>query len=144
MPDVPANGIRSSASGVPSLSADTLSFDVAHTLDHVHVLWECTVQRRTILRSGAGVHCLQGTLKRLEKANASGGAVSFTGISAASANKGLPLAAGVTYFYAAEYRNAEMNTAPGCNVFYGFNWTNAGSVAWRTGASGRKWNAAVW
>jgi hypothetical protein len=131
-------GAELTASGSPSLSADTLSLDVTHTLNQIHVLWECTAQRRTILRSGAGVHCLwnsyngsQGFQLRILKATASGGAVSFTGVSAASAIKGRPLVAGQSYFYSAVYRNSAMMTAPGCNITSGFNWTNAGSLTWR-------------
>ena len=87
-------------------------------------------------RSGAGVRCVGGTLKRLYKANLNGnGAIRFpnngVAVHDASSAKGYTIVPPITLYYYAVYRNSAANWHPGCpGISFGFNTTNAGSVAW--------------
>jgi len=79
------------------------------------------IRRRPVRR--LGIRCVAGTLKRIYKGNAAGGAIGFpTGaqpdVHTASANLGFPIVAPVTlYDYAG-------------NAALGFNTTNAGALNW--------------
>jgi len=115
--------------------ADTLGFDVtAGVGSNVTVLFQGTANS-TNTRSGAGVRCVSGTLKRLYKGNQSAGAIHFpnNGVSVhdASSAKGYTIVPPITLYYFATYRNSAANGQPGCpGLTFGFNSTNAGSVAW--------------
>jgi hypothetical protein len=86
-------------------------------------------------RTGAGVRCVGGTLKRLYKGNSNGGGIEFPTtavlIHDQSAAKGFPITPPVTLYYYCAYRNSAANGQPGCpGLSFGFNATNAGSIAW--------------
>jgi hypothetical protein len=86
-------------------------------------------------RAGAGLRCVGGTLKRLYKGNTAAGAINFPNnavpFHTQSAAKGFVITAPVTLYYYTAYRNAAANGQPGCpGLTFGFNSTNAGSIAW--------------
>jgi hypothetical protein len=129
-------GALLSGSGVPVAGiGDTLGFDVtAGYGSSVTVLFQGTTGSANA-RSGAGVRCVGGTLKRLYKKNQSGGAVHFPNNGVAvhdeSSAKGYTIVAPITLYYYAAYRNSAANGHPGCpGTAFGFNTTNAGAVAW--------------
>jgi hypothetical protein len=129
------------AAGDPSISADTLQLvvtDMPSGGPVLTVLWQGTTVLSngppTGVQFGAGVRCVGGVLKRLEKANAFGGAISyptqtFPDIHSASAAKGFPILPPVTLHYFAAYRNSAAGTPCG-DAALGYNATNAGSIAW--------------
>ena len=126
--------------GVASVHDDTLSFQVSNgilsTSTALTVLFQGTTGTADV-RSGAGVRCVGGMLRRLYKGNQSTtGWILFpnNGVSVhdASAAKGFPIVPPVTLDYYAVYRNSAANGQVGCpGLSFGFNTTNAGSVAWR-------------
>jgi hypothetical protein len=125
-----------SGSGVPIADiGDSLGFDVTAGLGaNVTVLFQGT-SRSANTRSGAGVRCVGGTLKRLYKGDQSAGTIHFpnNGVSVhdASTAKGYTIVPPITLYYYAAYRNSAANGQPGCpGLTFGFNSTNAGSVAW--------------
>ena len=86
-------------------------------------------------RSGAGVRCVGGTLKRLYKGNQAAGAINFPNngvpFHLQSIAKGYTIVAPITLYYYCAYRNSAANGQPGCpGLNFGFNTTNAGSVTW--------------
>ena len=86
-------------------------------------------------RTGAGVRCVGGVLKRLYQADANSGGLQFpntaVSIHEQSAAKGFPILPPTTLYYYCVYRNSAANGHPGCpGLPFGFNATNAGSVAW--------------
>lgn len=122
--------------GIASLSAD--SFVVTATelapASTITVLFQGTTNTANV-RTGAGVRCVGGSLTRLYQADAVGGELQFPDNAVSfhdqSAAKGFPIAAPITLFYYAAYRNSAANGQPGCPGFaFGFNATNAGSVVW--------------
>jgi len=125
--------------GVASVQDDTLSFQVSDGIisnsTSLTVLFQGTTGTADA-RSGAGVRCVGGMLKRLYKGNQSTmGWILFpnNGVSVhdASAAKGYPIVPPVTLDYYAVYRNTAANGQLGCpGLSFGFNTTNAGSVAW--------------
>jgi hypothetical protein len=114
---------------------DWLSFEIfAGIGSNVTVLFQGTTNS-TNTRSGAGVRCGGGNLRRLYKGNQSSGAIGFpnNGVSVhvQSQAKGYTIAAPITLFYYSAYRNSEANGQPGCpGLSFGFNTTNAVSVGW--------------
>ena len=122
--------------GTPSISADSV---------FLHSTWEAPATTLSVLfqgtsngantRSGAGVRCVGGTLKRLYKGNSVGGSIQFPNnvmsIHDRSAAAGFPIVPPVTLYYYCAYRNSAANGQPGCpGLNFGFNATNAGSVSW--------------
>ena len=134
-------GARIGASGVASVADDTLEFEVTGEVEsagNLTVLWQGT----TVLANGppsgaqygAGVRCVAGTLKRLYKGNAASGTIVFPSgaqpdVHTASAQKGYVIVPPITLHYFAAYRNSAAGTPCGSAAF-GYNATNAGSVAW--------------
>jgi hypothetical protein len=89
----------------------------------------------TNTRTGAGVRCVGGTLKRLYRGQQAGGNIAFPndGVSVhdASAAKGYTIGAPTTLYYYCAYRNSAANGQPGCpGLNFGFNSTNAVAVPW--------------
>jgi hypothetical protein len=122
--------------GIPSLAADSLVLTTTEEAPAttITVLFQGTTNSVNA-RTGAGVRCVGGTLKRLYDADASGGAIHFPNdnvpFHVKSAAKGFPINAPVTLYYYAAYRNSAANGQPGCPGFdFGFNATNAGAVSW--------------
>ena len=124
-------------SGIASISGDTLvlrSTAEAPTLLPVTVLFQGTTNVANA-RSGAGVRCVGGSLERLYKGGAVDGDITFPNddvpVHAKSAAKGFPIVPPVTLYYYCAYRNTAANGHAGCpGLNFGFNTTNAGSVAW--------------
>jgi len=86
-------------------------------------------------RTGAGVRCVGGTLKRLYKGNQAAGAINFPNngvpFHLKSQAKGFTIVALITLYYYAAYRNSAANGHPGCpGLNFGFNATNAQAVSW--------------
>jgi hypothetical protein len=128
-------GAIMAGSGTASIAADTLGFQItAGVGSNVTVLFQGTTNSVNT-RSGAGVRCVGGTLKRLYKGNQAAGAINFPNngvpVHLQSIAKGFTITAPVTLFYYCAYRNSAANGQPGCpGLNFGFNTTNAGSVAW--------------
>jgi hypothetical protein len=132
-----SGGAILAGSGVAVTNAgDTLGFHVtAGVGSNVTVLFQGTTNTVNT-RTGAGVRCVGGTLKRVFKGNQSGGAI--TKPSGAdpnwhtqSAAKGFTIVPPVTLYYYCAYRNSAANGQPGCpGLTFGFNSTNAGAVSW--------------
>jgi hypothetical protein len=122
--------------GVAQTNAnDTLAFQVtAGVGSNVTVLFQGTTNSVNT-RTGAGVRCVGGTLKRLYKGNQTSGAINFPNngvpVHLQSQAKGYTIVAPITLYYYAAYRNSAANGQPGCpGLNFGFNSTNAGSIAW--------------
>ena len=129
-------GARLLGWGGAVISLDTLVFVVTDEAPSVtlSVLFQGTTNSANA-RSGAGVRCVGGTLKRLYKGNSSAGSIRFpnNGLSVheRSAAAGFPIVAPITLYYYCAYRNSAANGQPGCPGFtFGFNTTNAGFVSW--------------
>jgi hypothetical protein len=129
-------GAELSGAGNPSIVSDSLvlyaSAEAPSTT--VTVLFQGTTNTANT-RTGAGVRCVGGVLKRLFKADANIGGLQFpntaVSIHDASASKGFTITPPVTLYYYCAYRNSAANGHPGCpGLSFGFNATNAGSVAW--------------
>jgi len=126
-------GAQLSASGLPSISADTLQFS---TTGERPTAGSVLLQGTTSISGavfGQGVRCAGGTLKRLYLANAVGGSVHLPAagnpsVSARSAALGDTLASGATRFYAVYYRDPVV--LGGCPSTSGFNVTQTGQVSW--------------
>ncbi len=116
-------------------AGDTLEFDItAGVGSNVTVLFEGTTNTVNT-RSGAGIRCVGGTLKRLYKGNQASGAIVFPNngvpVHVQSQAKGYTIVAPITLHYYCAYRNSAANGQPGCpGLNFGFNTTNAGSVLW--------------
>ena len=134
-------GARLAASGFASVAGDTLELHVTDEIvnaSNLTVLWQGTALLAngppSGVRFGAGVRCVSGTLKRLYKGNASGGAIDFPSgsqpnVYTASANRGYAIDPPITLYYFAAYRNSAAG-APCGDAALGYNATNAGSIAW--------------
>ena len=115
---------------------DTLQFNVTNGVaSNVTVLFQGTTNTVNT-RSGAGLRCVGGTLKRLFKGNQAAGAISFPNngstVHDQSSAKGYTIVAPVTLYYYCAYRNSAANGQPGCPGFtFGFNTSNAGAVRWQ-------------
>jgi hypothetical protein len=126
-----------SGSGTAVTNAgDTFVFHVAATPPAVtvSVLFQGTTNTVNA-RSGAGIRCVGGTLKRLYKGNTAAGAINFPNngvlVHLQSQALGYTIPAPITLYYYCAYRNSAANGQPGCpGLTFGFNTTNAGSVAW--------------
>jgi hypothetical protein len=119
-----------------SLSADSLVMTSTAEAPAVtiSVLFQGTSNAAN-LRTGAGVRCVGGTLKRLYKGDSVGGSIQFPNTAVSihdqSAAKGFPIVPPMTLYYYCTYQNAAANGQPGCPGFsFGFNATNAGAVSW--------------
>ena len=116
-------------------AGDTLGFQLtAGVASNVTVLFQGTTNTANS-RTGAGVKCVAGTLKRIYKGNQAAGAINFPNngvpVHLQSAAKGFPIVAPVTLYYYAAYRNSAANGQPGCpGLTFGFNSTNAQAVTW--------------
>ncbi len=116
-------------------AGDTLGFSVtAGVGSNVTVLFQGTTNTVNT-RTGAGVRCVGGTLKRIYKGNQASGAINFPNngvpVHLQSIAKGYTIVAPITLYYYAAYRNSAANGQPGCpGLNFGFNATNAGSIAW--------------
>ncbi len=117
--------------------SDTLVLEVTEaTYLNVTVLFQGTANTVNA-RSGAGVRCVGGTLKRLYKGDLNDfGAIRFpnngVAVNAESSAKGYTIVPPITLYYYAAYRNSAANGQPGCpGLAFGFNTTNAGAIAWQ-------------
>ena len=127
------------AAGVAATNAiDSLSFSLTKgVLGAVTVLFQGTTNDVNA-RTGAGVRCVGGTLKRLYKGDQGGwywGAIDFPNngvpVHVQSEAKGYTIAAPITLYYYCVYRNSAANGWPGCpGTSFGFNSTNAVAVPW--------------
>ena len=124
--------------GIGVASADPMDSLVLKVIggvgNSVTVLFQGTANGANA-RSGAGVRCVNGTLKRLYRGNMSQGANQFPNNGVAvhdeSSAQGYTIVAPITLYYYAAYRNSAANGHPGCpGTAFGFNTTNAGAVAW--------------
>lgn len=129
-------GAALSGSGLPVTNVgDSLEFSVtAGVGSNVTVLFQGTTNTVNT-RSGAGVRCVGGNLKRLFRGNQVSGAIGFpnngVNVHDQSTAKGYTIVAPITLYYYCAYRNSAANGQPGCpGLTFGFNTTNAGAVAW--------------
>ncbi len=122
-------------SGAATISGDSLAMHVsAGVASNVTVLFQGTTNTVNS-RTGAGVKCVGGTLKRVYKGNQAAGAIAFPNNAVPfhlqSAAKGFTITPPVTLYYYAAYRNSAANGQPGCpGLNFGFNSTNALAVIW--------------
>jgi hypothetical protein len=131
-----SGGAILAGSGVAQTNAnDTVGFNVtAGVGTNVTVLFQGTTNTVNT-RTGAGVRCVGGTLKRIYKGNQAAGAINFPNngvpVHLQSQAKGYTIVAPITLYYYCAYRNSAANGQPGCpGLNFGFNSTNAGSIAW--------------
>jgi hypothetical protein len=117
-------------------ASDTLGFQVtAGAPGSVTVLFQGTTNDVNT-RSGAGVRCVGGILKRLYKGDQSGMFAIFfpnngVPVHLQSQSKGYTIVAPITLYYYCAYRDSGANGHPGCpGLSFGFNSTNAVSVSW--------------
>jgi hypothetical protein len=129
-------GATLSGAGVPSIALDSLVLyaQAEAPAGTVTVLFQGTTNTANA-RTGAGVRCVGGVLKRLYEADANSGGLQFPNTAVSvhdqSAAKGFPIVPPVTLYYYCAYRNSAANGHPGCpGLSFGFNATNAGSIAW--------------
>jgi hypothetical protein len=127
-------GARLTASGVASLSADTL---VLTTSGERATAFSLVLQGTTVRPAGVvygqGMRCFAGVLKRLYSKNATGGSITAPAgaepsVSARSAALGDPIAAGQSRFYLVFYRDPTL--LGGCPAASTFNATQGGRVRW--------------
>jgi hypothetical protein len=122
-------------SGAATISGDTIAMNVtAGVASNVTVLFQGTTNTVNS-RTGAGVKCVGGTLKRVYKGNQAAGSIAFPNnavpFHTQSAAKGYTIVAPITLYYYAAYRNSAANGQPGCpGLTFGFNSTNALAVIW--------------
>jgi hypothetical protein len=113
-----AAGAQLSASGTPSLAADTLTLTQTDSLAHAFTIvlqGNATVGGGVVF--GDGLRCAGGSLKRLYTASATSGTLVVPGpsdptISARSAAAGDPLAPGNVRYYQAYYRDPVLTFCP--------------------------------
>lgn len=121
--------------GMAELSSDSLGLNFASGVgSSVTVLFQGT-NNLPNSRTGAGVKCVGGTLKRLYKGNETAGAIAFpnnaNSFHVQSTTKGYTIVPPVTLYYYAAYRNSAANGQPGCpGLAFGFNASNAVAVTW--------------
>jgi hypothetical protein len=122
--------------GLASITADTALLNASSEAPSVtiSVLFQGT-SKTVNARTGAGVRCVGGSVRRLYKGNSVGGSIQFpnNGVSIhdQSAAKGFPIVPPMMLYYYCAYRNSAANGQPGCPGFaFGFNSTNAGAIAW--------------
>jgi uncharacterized membrane protein len=127
-------GAQLTASGVASLSADTLVFA---TSGEKPTALSILLQGPSALAAGAvfgqGVRCVGGSLKRLYTKPASGGSIvapsgGDPSVHARSAALGDPIVAGTDRLYMVYYRDATV--LGGCSPLSTFNATQSGRVTW--------------
>ena len=126
-------GASISASGVPSVAADTLVIATAgQRPSGTSILLQGTTQNAGT-QFGQGLRCVGGTLKRLYVKNASGGSISVPGagdptISARSAAVGDVILAATTRYYMVYYRDPIV--LGGCSAILTYNATSGGAIYW--------------
>ncbi len=124
-----------SGSGLASIAADSLGLEMSGGVgSSVTVLFQGTTNTVNA-RTGAGVRCVGGVLKRLYKGNEVAGSISFPNVAVSvhdrSLAKGYAITPPVTLYYYCAYRNSAANGQPGCpGLSFGFNASNAGAVGW--------------
>ena len=129
-------GAQLTASGVTSLSADTLVFT---TNGEKPTALSIVLQGTTYISSGVpygqGVRCVGGSLKRLYAKSAVGGSITAPNfgagdlsVSAQSAAKGDPIQPGQPRWYLVYYRDNVV--LGGCSPESNFNATQTGQVSW--------------
>jgi len=124
------------ASGVAQTNAnDTLGFQLTGGVGTSVTIQFQGTTNTVNTRSGAGVRCVGGILKRLYKGNQWFGIIGFPNyympVHQQSQAKGYTISAPITLYYYCAYRNSAANGQPGCpGLNFGFNTTNAGSIAW--------------
>jgi hypothetical protein len=122
-------------SGAATIAGDTIAMNVSQGVaSNVTVLFQGTTNNANA-RTGAGVRCVGGTLKRLYKGNQAAGSIAFPNNAVPfhlqSIAKGFTITPPVTLYYYAAYRNSAANGQPGCpGLNFGFNSTNALAVIW--------------
>lgn len=122
-------------SGVASVSTDSLAFSMSGGVGSaVTILFQGTMNTVNA-RTGAGVTCVGGALRRLYKGSEVSGSIGFPNtavpVHTQSAAKGYAISPPVTLHYYCAYRNSAADGQPGCpGVSFGFNASNAGSVRW--------------
>jgi hypothetical protein len=129
-------GAMLSASGIASLSADSIAFTTSgEKPTATSVLLQGTTLVSSGVTYGQGVRCVGGTLKRLFTKTAVGGSItapdfgpSDPSISARSAAKGDPISAGQSRWYLVFYRDPIV--LGGCPATSTFNTTQTGRVDW--------------
>ena len=126
-------GAQLSASGLASLSSDTLHFSTSgEKPTATSVLLQGSVVSNGAV-FGQGVRCVSGTLKRLYQATAVAGSISVPppagpSVSARSAALGDVLGSGAVRSYAVYYRDPIV--LGGCPAASSFNVTQTGQVTW--------------
>jgi hypothetical protein len=127
-------GASLTATGSPSLAADTLGFTTAGELaTSLTILVQGTNSDVWGVPFGQGVRCATGMLKRLYSRAASSGSITVPGpgdphVSTRSAALGDPIASGSQRYYFAMYRDPVV--LGGCPASRTFNCTNANAVLW--------------
>ncbi len=127
-------GAQLTASGVASLSADTLVFATSgEKPTALSILLQGPSSLATGAVFGQGVRCVAGSLKRLYSKAASGGSIvapsgGDPSVHARSAALGDTIVAGTDRFYMVYYRDATV--LGGCSPLSTFNATQGGKVTW--------------
>jgi hypothetical protein len=131
----PTDSAQLTATGSPSLSADTLVFtSTGENNTSLTIFLQGTTSSATGLVYGAGVRCVTGTLKRLYTGGATGGSITRPSgadpsVHVRSAALGDPISAGQARYYMTYYRDP--NAAGPCgNTASTFNDSQAGSITW--------------
>jgi hypothetical protein len=133
---VATGGAMLSASGIASLSADSIAFTTSgEKPTATSVLLQGTTLVSSGVTYGQGVRCVGGTLKRLFTKTAVGGSItapdfvpSDPSVSARSAAKGDPISAGQSRWYLVFYRDPIV--LGGCPATSTFNTTQSGRIDW--------------
>jgi hypothetical protein len=122
------------ASGLPSLSADSIVFTTTgQKASATSVLLQGSASSASGVVFGQGVRCVAGSLKRLYVRPASNGSISVPAagdpsVSARSAALGDTLVAGAQRQYMVYYRDP--NVLGGCPSTSTFNATSSGTLIW--------------
>ncbi len=130
-----SGGASLSATGTGSLAADTLVFtSTGENNSSLTIFLQGTASTATGLQYGAGVRCVDGTLKRLYTGGASAGAITRPGggdpnVHTRSAALGDPISAGQSRYYMTYYRDP-LAAGPCGNTASTFNDSQAGAVVW--------------
>lgn len=130
-----ASGAELSASGTPSLAADTIVLQQIDSLPHAFTIvlqGTATIAGGTAF--GDGLRCVGGALKRLYTKTASGGIVTApqpgdASVSSRSASLGDPLNVGSVRYHQAYYRDPVLTFCPDPSG-KAFNVGNAVRVVW--------------
>jgi len=127
-------GARLDATGIASLSADSLQFTTSgEKSGAMSVVLQASTAVSTGISFGQGVRCAGGQVKRLYSKPASGGSMAAPGpgdlsVSARSAQIGDRLLAGMSRYYFVYYKDGTV--LGGCSNSRNFNTTQAQLVQW--------------